>query len=257
MTNSYCGKSVYRRITDTFRFYFPKKRIRRHRKFTSEFDFSINVCHTNEDNSYLTQLCDEYGTDKGGSIQNGGNFTWPVHAYTDYYDRMFKQCRHRVTAVLECGIGIDHPGRASDDEITGKPGASLRVWRDYFPNAIVIGLDINPDVLFEEERIKTYQVDQTDSENIKQMWTNIPIEKFDIIIDDGLHNFQAAVCLFENSIANLADDGFYVIEDMSLSDLSRLRNYFKGTDYQVDFVTIHQHANPKENRGNSLVVIRK
>ena len=49
----------------------------------------------------------------------------------------------------------------------GKPGASLRVWRDYFPNAIIYGADIDKDILFAEERIKTFYIDQLDPVAIK------------------------------------------------------------------------------------------
>ena len=69
----------------------------------------------------------------------------------------------------------------------GKPGASLRMWRDYFYNANIYGADIDKGILFNEDRINTYFVDQLDSETIKSMWNNIGLKDFDIIIDDGLH----------------------------------------------------------------------
>ena len=36
-----------------------------------------------------------------------------------------------------------------------QPGASLRGWRDFFPNAQILGLDVDASILFEEERIRT------------------------------------------------------------------------------------------------------
>jgi hypothetical protein len=47
------------------------------------------------------------------------------------------------------------------------PGASLRVWRDFFPNAQVIGIDIDEKTMFKDERINTYVVDQTDVHSIR------------------------------------------------------------------------------------------
>lgn len=36
-----------------------------------------------------------------------------------------------------------------------RPGASLRVWRDFFPNAVIYGWDIDPSAMvYDEERIK-------------------------------------------------------------------------------------------------------
>ena len=39
--------------------------------------------------------------------------------------------------------------------------------------------------------------------------------KFDVIREDALHTFETGSTLFANSIHALADDGVYVIEDVS------------------------------------------
>ena len=39
-------------------------------------------------------------------------------------------------------------------------------------------------------------------------------EGFDIIIEDGLHTFEANVCFFENSIHKLKKGGYFIIEDI-------------------------------------------
>ena len=52
---------------------------------------------------------------------------------------------------------------------TGKPGASLKVWKDYFKNAKIFGADIDKRILFQEERINTYEVNQLDPSSIKKM----------------------------------------------------------------------------------------
>jgi hypothetical protein len=41
----------------------------------------------------------------------------------------------------------------------GKPGASLYVWRDFFPNAYIFGADIDKEVLFNDKRITTGYID--------------------------------------------------------------------------------------------------
>ena len=101
-------------------------------------------------------------------------FPWPAHTYADYYHSLFSHCRSTVKNVFECGIGTNNPDVPSSMGIHGKPGASLRVWyslfcttngllqRDYFPNATVYGADVDANVLFEEERIKTFHVNKLD-----------------------------------------------------------------------------------------------
>jgi hypothetical protein len=52
---------------------------------------------------------------------------------------------------------------------TGTPGASLRAWRDYFPNAEIYGADIDREILFEEERISAFYVNQLSESAILKM----------------------------------------------------------------------------------------
>ena len=56
--------------------------------------------------------------------------------------------------------------------VNGQPGASLRMWKDYFPNASIFGCDIDRDVLFSEERIKTFHCDQTSAKSISNFLKN-------------------------------------------------------------------------------------
>ena len=37
--------------------------------------------------------------------------------------------------VFECGLGTNNPDLQGNMTVDGMPGASLRVWRDYFKNA--------------------------------------------------------------------------------------------------------------------------
>jgi SAM-dependent methyltransferase len=97
----------------------------------------------------------------------------------------------------------------------GRPGASLYGWHEFFPNSYIFGADIDRDILFNTDRIKTFFCDQTKPEIVKKMWDEPDLqEKFDIIIEDGLHTFDANVCFFENSIHKLKDGGFFIIEDI-------------------------------------------
>ena len=87
------------------------------------------------------------------------------------------------------------------------------------------------------------------------MWNNIGIDNFDLIVDDGLHTFKAAICLFEESISKLSDNGIYVIEDFTISDLLKFKGYFEDKSYQVDYINLFRHNSPLND--NCLIVIRK
>ena len=137
----------------------------------------------------------------------------------------------------------------------GKPGASLKVWKEYFPNAEIIGVDIDSDCLFKEERIKTFQIDQTNPKSIEEVLNKIKIEEFDLIVDDGLHTFEAGRILFENLIIRLANTGTYIIEDVNPWDVRKFEEYFENSIYAVYF--IHLIRKGTSLADNSLVVIRK
>jgi hypothetical protein len=202
-------------------------------------------------------LCDKYGTDKG-SIKDDNqqsNWPWPPTTYADYYSRLFDHCRNNIKNVFECGIGTNNIKLVSNMGINGKPGASLRVWKEYFQNANIFGADIDTKILFEEERIKTFYVDQTNPKTIHDMWDKINIKCFDLMIDDGLHTFEAAICLFENSISRLSDHGIYIIEDLDISSIKKIFEYFKLRNYQIDITNLYKPITRLEN--NNLVTIRK
>ena len=85
----------------------------------------------------------------------------------------------------------------------------------FFTNSKIYGADIDKDILFNNSRIQTYYCDQTNPDIIKKMWDEPALnDKFDFILDDGLHTFKANWCFFENSIHKLTRDGIYIIEDI-------------------------------------------
>jgi len=139
-----------------------------------------------------------------------------------------------------------------------RPGGSLRMWEEYFPLARIFGADIDSKCLFQEGRISTFQMDQTDPHSVKNFWTQVGESSFDLMIDDGLHEFRAGKCLFENSFENLRVGGFYVIEDVVLSDLISYRDYFKEKPVNVfQFSMQRTKLGLQSINHNSLVVIQK
>jgi hypothetical protein len=218
-------------------------------------DYKIISLYKQDPTNLLAKLCDLYGSDKGALTTKGHPYPWRSHTYTDYYLRLFSNSRQTIRRVFECGLGTNNPDIPSTMGIHGKPGASLRVWRDFFPNASVWGGDIDRTILFQEERIQTYYVNQLDNDSIQEFWKTVGVRDFDFMLDDGLHTFEAGSNLFSNSIDYLGKSGVYVIEDVSYPDLLRYKNFFDETDYLVDFVLLY---GPDANSGdNNLVVVKK
>ena len=99
-----------------------------------------------------------------------------------------------------------------------KPGASLRMWRDYFENANIIGCDILPNVLFSENRITTYQVDQSNETSLISFANTFKCA--DIILDDGSHIKEHMELSFNTLWKYINVDGLYIIEDIKLHELA-------------------------------------
>ena len=235
-------------------------RIRRHTKEMYSqigvgLGWKISTYYDKNPNDELSQLCDLYGSDKGESRVDAHPYPWASHSYSDYYSRIFYQSRTIIKRVFECGIGTNNPNLPSTLGSGGKPGASLRVWRDYFPNAVIYGGDIDRQILFEEDRIKTFYLDQLSAESILDFWSQIGIQDFDFILDDGLHTFAAGSTLFINSIDRLSFNGVYIIEDVSVNDLLKYKAFFEPLSYIVDYITLDRPGLDLGN--NNLVVIKK
>jgi SAM-dependent methyltransferase len=143
-----------------------------------------------------------------------------VHNYTKMYHFLLKEKRETAKNVFEIGIGAIDPSIPYTMGATGTAGASLRGWCDYFPNAHIYGADIAEKELLNEGRISTYYVDQLQPDVINTMFESIPTKgldakQFDVIIDDGLHCFEANHKFFLEAIKRLATGGVYIIEDIA------------------------------------------
>ncbi|MDC2976201.1 class I SAM-dependent methyltransferase [Candidatus Pelagibacter sp.] len=188
----------------------------------------------------FTVLCEKYKTDKGYK-----------HFYSSFYDEYFKSFKHNVRLVFECGIGTNNINIKSNTNKIGNPGASIRVLKDYFFNADIYGGDIDENILFNENRVKTFYINQLDERSIIQMWEKIEKKNFDLIIDDGLHNFDASYKLFKNSFSNLKKGGTYIIEDVHVAYMKKL--YKKLGKFNPEIIG----SNNKMSTDDYIFIIRK
>jgi hypothetical protein len=132
----------------------------------------------------LKVLFDQYGSDKAGK-----------HDYHLIYGAVLSK-KLAIENILEVGMGTNNLDVASNMGKLGKPGASLRAFRNFCVNAEIYGADIDKRILFSEERIKTFYLDQTDSKSFQQLKSELP-ELFDLVIDDGLHSPNANIATLD------------------------------------------------------------
>lgn len=152
----------------------------------------------------LRGLFDESGSDKGS-----------FHGYSKLYARLLLQKQFDSNVrILEVGLGSNRWDVPSNMGRQGKPGASLRAWRGINPSIEIVGLDIDETILFNEDRIKTFRIDQLDSTSWQTLPQSVLHEKFDLIVDDGLHSPLANLKTLDATIEMLKPNGQIVIEDV-------------------------------------------
>lgn len=145
----------------------------------------------------LHQLGHRYGTDKA-----------TIHRYTQIYERYLAPLRAQPLTLLELGVG------GYGDPHAG--GESLRMWRDYFPRAQIVGVDHQPKQLGIPTRVHIYCGSQDDPDLFERI-----IERHgppSIVIDDASHHTKLTVASFEILWPRLASDGgLYIVEDTCCS----------------------------------------
>ena len=142
----------------------------------------------------LNELSVKYGTDKG-SLK---------HNYMPFYEKLLPK---NPKKILEIGV---------------MEGASIRMWKEWFPDTEIHGLDLfesNP--IPEIEGVTWYQGNQCDY----VLLDKLRHENFDVIIDDGSHSSRDQMITF----FGLFNGKHYFIEDI---DCCRNGFYQQGLPYR-------------------------
>lgn len=140
----------------------------------------------------LDELCKKYKAHKGEDKLS--------RYYLEAYEKHFGHRREEKLRLLEIGV---------------QSGGSLRVWADYFPNAEIVGVDINENCMRHQrwmpERVKIKIGDQS------SMAFLATLGLYDIIIDDGSHMMAHQKFTLTAMWHSLNGGGTYIIEDLETS----------------------------------------
>jgi hypothetical protein len=146
----------------------------------SPFSFAI------ADENILAQLGAQYAPTKR------------LHNYLPFYWMHFRDIRFSVKKVLEIGVQTDR---------------SIRMWEEFFPNATIWGLDIDPECeRFAGDRRRIIIGDQGDPACLRRVVKDSGGD-FDIVIDDGSHRVEHQLLSFDFLFPHLTEHGIYVVED--------------------------------------------
>ena len=133
-----------------------------------------------------------------------GSDKWGSHWYTPHYDRYFRPLKTKRLNILEIGVG-----GAQNSDVGGE---SLRIWKAFFRNSQIVGIDLYDKSRFSEHRIDIRQCDQTDTDRLIRLSNEYG--GFDIIIDDGSHISEHVIKTFETLFPLMRPNGIYAVEDL-------------------------------------------
>lgn len=212
-------------------------------------------------NSFTTEsdLCKigfKYQTDKSPLCTNLPG----CHSYTPFYNILFSPFRYSQITLGEIGI---------------YKNASMKMWREYFPNAIMYGWDCKPENNT-EERYKTDFIELAKKDNLKNVfydYMNVKDDqsiissmnkcntKFDILIEDSDHEFWSQIRVICHSVNFLKPGGMLIIEDVGFGIweyFSVMENY--GHDKFYSFLTQVKPSHNNQKYGSDcdelIILIR-
>ena len=155
----------------------------------------------------LTALAVRHGSDKA------------AHGFCAFYHRLLESRREQVAKALEIGV---------------LTGASLRMWRDYLPHAVIHGIDLPGNSIPDEDRLTVHAGDQASRRSLNELVLRTGSD-FDLIVDDGGHTMEQQQVSLGFLFAHLRPGGLYVIEDLHTS-------FAKEIVWQRDGMVVSSYA---------------
>jgi hypothetical protein len=179
----------------------------------------------------LGELANKYGTDKKES----------QHNYIKMYEEMLNI--FPVTSLLEIGLGM---------------GSSLKMWREYLPNARLYCVEEFGD----ENKIKWGGAKGSDidrliiypgSSDAENTWVPVP-DNLDVIIDDGSHEPVIQIKSFALGFPHLRSGGLYFIEDThsSIQPVFYKDRHCLLYDFTFDLILKQQEARDLSGNGGNF-----
>jgi trans-aconitate methyltransferase len=150
-----------------------------------------------------------HGTDKAGQRQL-------LHVYEEYFEEL------RATELVLVEIGV-------------LGGASLRMWREYFPRAQIFGIDVDPEAeAHADDRITVLIGSQSDTRFLDTVLerTGRP----DIVLDDGSHHARDQITTLLHFWRHVKPGGIYVVEDLHTSYMTEYNMGWRAPGTTMEFL---------------------
>jgi hypothetical protein len=189
------------------------------------------------DKKFLGSLFVKHGSDKSDP-----------HNYEETYAKVLPET---LENLLEIGISN-----------TDAEHSSLHAWAELYPDAKIWGADIAINKLINDKNISSFLLDQSSPTSLNnfKLFLN---KQFDVIIDDGSHQFEDAKITLEILLEKVKDDGIYCIEDIAKTPLwycgqtvDQWKKYL-DTRNDVNYVIYDSREDLEKDDDSIIICIRK
>ena len=170
----------------------------------------------------LDDLFNYFGSDKGTKVKNPYNKNSNEifgHGFAKFYQDKFQTFQKKKFNLLEIGAW---------------EGASLVSFLKYFKNAIIFGLDRNFKLKYKSKRLKYFNCDTTNKDDLDIFKNKNKEVKFKVIIDDGSHLLSDIIHNIKFFSNFLDQDSYYVIEDYNHPKYYSYLNDTNGNEILVE-----------------------
>jgi hypothetical protein len=159
----------------------------------------------------------KYGTDKGE----------PKSYIDKFYQDKFEPLRNLRINLIEIGV---------------RSGASMKLWKEFFSQANIIGIDNLSDFNDNQTPINQNWISEgvtfINGDAYSQEIVDNIQGKIDILIDDGPHSIQSHIDLLKLYIPKMNKGGSIIIEDISYDPneiYNHVPEYLKDSSYVCDY----------------------
>ena len=164
-----------------------------------------------------------------------------THSYLPLYQQLLIGKKETAKNVLEVGVST---------------GGSIKLWSDFFTNAVVYGLDIlDINIMYSgiknnEKIILHASTDAYDDDFFNTHFLNKNI-KCDFMLDDGPHTLESMKQFIKLYSQIMTDDGILIIEDVPFLDwIDILKN--EVPEELKKYVKVYD-LRPNKNRFDDIV----
>ena len=178
----------------------------------------------------IAEIFRSYAVFDGEGRHTNGTDKQSNHNYGDAYESLFHN-REDVKLMMEVGVA---------------DGSCLRAWRDVFPNALCVGMDIHHSDRACGERIEFHLGDQRSKADCERAAGG---RQFDLIVEDATHLLSSTLLTLYWLWPFVKPGGLYVVEEWDNIDRNRILSLWPNAEV-VDTVGPFGGTEP-------LVVFRK